>query len=1101
MRSFKLLLLCIISFCAFCLSIGSAFAQIPDEITGIKLKEDSLNMAPGEIYRFVPDITTNTVSGAVNISLHLFSSDENVVRSGEELNTIEAVGGGTAEVRVFTAGYEFSAVCSVTVSGEAKSVVAKGSIWEGPDTAQLTKVSVPAMKEFFEMLTEPRMADAASMIAQQTEFRTLVRAVPDKTGALADLMKDLGMSSVYAFEKINTVSAEGTAAQFAELLKNEMVLRIDADEISYAEAVPDTGPLQGQAETISHFSAAYDMGLDGSGTAVVIIDEGVFTGHEQFTGKEGSSVIHEACFSHPAGEEDGMTIIPACANGTEEDLESGWIDSGLDMIYFTHGTHVAAIAAGKDGVAPKADIIAINVFTMLEYECSFFGLETTCSTTGSQVSDQIRAFEYLNGLMENEDIKIASINMSLGGSKQTRVCNQDDREAYFKDWLDRGIITAVASGNESYDGAVTTPACAPSAFAVGALWDSGTPQVAGYSNHSKMVDILAPGTQIRSAVPKKDSDGNMAVDAYEIMNGTSMATPVVAGSIALLRQQFPDASAKQIEDLLTGMTTQNAARGKITKPVLDLANLPAAAELIENGPEVNVFGGVNYLSLKFEKNLLPVNYTVKLYSDPGAAKPLKTVKGRDLTDFKFSKLKTGQIYGITIDYSFPGLEEPHSISLKGMTMKQGRGFTLSLDPDAGSEENPVLKFGWIPEDNAELAVDFCQGNTEGRIETAAAEAEWSEAVYDELVTAVFYKKMTSGEDSFLSLPTSLKILPPGSAEPRFWDVFNGQVYINFDEPAEGLTGREVLITKVINDYDDDFQEIIIDRIPYKAIQFPVSKAPKDLLITGIKEEMDMEVEVRNYVTIGKETYYGPSFKLYWFTLGGNQRTTFYNEVLKYKPGITTMKSSNMAGVTVTAGDGSVTLDWQRNLIAKGYQFQIKPVDPNMGLITKNFTGKTSQDGCTIKGLTNGVVYKMRFRWYAGTANQPLYSSFYPNETTATLEQDNSWEGIYFIPMPVPAVTKINQDGTFVLESDGSLDKLAIVKASGSDPTGSTVLYVDVEKGKNLIDPELEGDERSILLMYAKEYNDYVYYGPAAALNPVPQDSSEMNVGYGAKSEE
>ncbi len=359
-------------------------------------------LTAGETYRFEPEITANVVSGAVNIGLHLFSSDENVVRVTETTNTIEAVGGGTAEVYVFTAGYEFSAVCTVSVSGEAKSVVPKGELWENPSAAQLAKVSYPSMRSFYEMLGKPEMADAASVIARQTEFDALVRVAAGEAEAIADLMRESGMYPVYAFDRINTVSARGTADQFAGLLDNAGILRIDADEISYVQAVPDTSPLQGQVETISHISAAHDMGLDGSGTAVAIIDCGIYSGHEQFTGKEDSAVIHEACFCAEAGEQEGAKLIPSCANGTAEDLTSGWINEDMSPTDFQHGTHVAAIAAGKDGIAPKADIIAVNVFTLLEYECTFLGIQDICRSIGSRGSDQIRAFDYLEGLIENE---------------------------------------------------------------------------------------------------------------------------------------------------------------------------------------------------------------------------------------------------------------------------------------------------------------------------------------------------------------------------------------------------------------------------------------------------------------------------------------------------------------------------------------------------------------------------------------------------------------------------------------------------------------------------------------------------------------------------
>ena len=195
MKTCKSLIVFCILLSILCLA-GTAFAQTPDEITGMKLKDISLTLQAGETYRFEPQITTNTVSGAYNIALNLFSSNENVVRVTDELNTVEAVGGGKAEIYVFTAGYEFSAVCTVNVTGQAKSLVSKGEPWNNLTTAELAKVNDPSMKAFFGMLSKPSMSNAASAAAQKTTFGALVKVAPGEAQAIGDLMQEIGMDQI-----------------------------------------------------------------------------------------------------------------------------------------------------------------------------------------------------------------------------------------------------------------------------------------------------------------------------------------------------------------------------------------------------------------------------------------------------------------------------------------------------------------------------------------------------------------------------------------------------------------------------------------------------------------------------------------------------------------------------------------------------------------------------------------------------------------------------------------------------------------------------------------------------------------------------------------
>ena len=118
----------------------------------------------------------------------------------------------------------------------------------------------------------------------------------------------------------------------------------------------------------------------------------------------------------------------------------------------------------------------------------------------------------------------------------------------------------IASGNNGFIDGISSPACISTAISVGATDKSDV--VAGYSNSASFLDLLAPGSAINSSVPG---------GGFATWNGTSMATPHVAGAWAVIKSQQLNAS---VDDVLNALVNTAVpildGRNGITKPRIDV---------------------------------------------------------------------------------------------------------------------------------------------------------------------------------------------------------------------------------------------------------------------------------------------------------------------------------------------------------------------------------------------------------------------------------------------------------------------------------------------------------------------------------------------------
>lgn len=236
---------------------------------------------------------------------------------------------------------------------------------------------------------------------------------------------------------------------------------------------------------------AYNYALTGAGINVYVIDTGIRVTHVEFGGRAHS----------------GYTAIND-GNGTND-------CNG-------HGTHVAGtIGSTTYGVAKAVQLYAVRVL-----DCDGLG----------EFSGVIAGVDWVTA----NKVAPAVVNMSLGGGAYTPL---DDA---IKNSTAAGLTYVVAAGNAQDNACFYSPARAPEAITVGA---TDADDVGGYfTNYGTCVALFAPGVAILST-------SNVSDSATATMSGTSMASPHVAGVVALLLQSNAALTPAQAKSIVVNSAT------------------------------------------------------------------------------------------------------------------------------------------------------------------------------------------------------------------------------------------------------------------------------------------------------------------------------------------------------------------------------------------------------------------------------------------------------------------------------------------------------------------------------------------------------------------
>ena len=342
-----------------------------------------------------------------------------------------------------------------------------------------------------------------------------------------EFLQNHGVGKIHQYQHaFNGMAVTASENQLSAMLSDPDVVYIENDAIMRASAqdIPPGIERVGATQSISGSENFNDV-------TIAILDTGID-------------------LTHPDLNVDTTLSKTFAKGGTDANDKNG------------HGTHVAGTAAainngiGVVGVAQNAKLIAVKVL----------------GNGGSgSLSGIIAGIDYTTSLNIDTPGTVDVINMSLGGSGS---CGS--YQAAIDSANAVNITVVVAAGNASDDAANHRPANCNGVITVSAIKDtdgssggaggSGDDEFASFSNYGDKVDISAPGVNIKST---------WKGGAYNTISGTSMASPHVAGAVAVIKHN--DGGAMSFDAVLTEIQSKG----------IEQTSSPSVDPLSDNGVDCN----------------------------------------------------------------------------------------------------------------------------------------------------------------------------------------------------------------------------------------------------------------------------------------------------------------------------------------------------------------------------------------------------------------------------------------------------------------------------------------------------------------------------------
>ena len=369
--------------------------------------------------------------------------------------------------------------------------------------------------------------------------RVIVRAVDGATPTLLlPLLQSVGGIVYRTLAVVNAQAVELPNAVLLTVAANPLVARISLDRRVF-------GAMERTGSTIGATMLRQTHGYDGRGIGVAIVDSGITTWHDDLTGDAAVQRVHRF-----------LDFVNA---------------RGIAYDDYGHGTHVAGIVAGngadssgaRTGIAPGTHLVVMKVLDR---------------AGRGNISSVIAALDHVIANRHVLDVRVVNLSVAAGVFESYTT---DPLTLAAKRAVDAGIVVVAAAGNYGRDkhgrrmyGGITAPGNAPWVLTVGASSHSGTVEraddtIALFSSRGPTAidraakpDLVAPGVGIESLSDPLSAfyttksayllrgTALTAYLPYLSLSGTSMAAPVVSGTVALMLQANPALTPSRVKAIL-----------------------------------------------------------------------------------------------------------------------------------------------------------------------------------------------------------------------------------------------------------------------------------------------------------------------------------------------------------------------------------------------------------------------------------------------------------------------------------------------------------------------------------------------------------------------
>jgi serine protease AprX len=374
--------------------------------------------------------------------------------------------------------------------------------------------------------------------------RVIVQAVDGAAAAIPRAITRAGGHVTLPLPIINGAAATVPAKAISELASTDGIRAISLDRPVTVQGGGSSTSPNSVYDQVVRADDVWAAGKTGSGVTVALLDTGI-------------ADVPDLAGRVLSVTDDVTGKVTACENLSGE---AGCGDS------YGHGTFIAGLIAGNGaasngaytGVAPGANLVSIKV---------------AGRDGSSDVSNVLAGIQWAVSFRDRYGIKV--LNLSLGTDSTQTYRTDPLNYAVEKAWSS-GIVVVVAASNRG-PGArtISKPGDDPFVITVGAVDDQGTPglgddQLPNFSSRgptaadglakpdvvapgAHMVSLRAPGSAIDTQFP------SFIGSAYRKGSGTSMATGVVSGAVALMLQANPTMAPDRVKYALTATARSDAS--------------------------------------------------------------------------------------------------------------------------------------------------------------------------------------------------------------------------------------------------------------------------------------------------------------------------------------------------------------------------------------------------------------------------------------------------------------------------------------------------------------------------------------------------------------